>query len=146
MALTDFFSLDGITQNLLKPGELVTHLTLPENTGDFDGDYLKLAQRDSWDFPEAGIAAAWKLDGSRISELRVASTGLESIPRLHNEEVDAALSNWNGEESVNSLAEAVRKAIKPVNNTHFQPSYRRKMVRVLTQRCLKSLKDLSAAD
>jgi 4-hydroxybenzoyl-CoA reductase subunit beta len=146
MALTDFFSLDGITQNLLKPGELVTHLTLPENTGDFDGDYLKLAQRESWDFPEAGIAAAWKLNGSRISELRVASTGLESIPRLHCEEVEAALSNWNGEESVNSLAEAVRKAIKPVNNTHFQPSYRRKMVRILTQRCLKSLKDLSAAD
>ena len=146
MALADFFSLDGITRNVLKPGELVTHLTIPENASDFIGDYQKLTQRKSWDFPEAGIAAAWKLSDGAIEELRVSSTGLESIPRLHSEEANAAILNWNGEESVNDLAEAVRKAIKPVNNTYFNPRYRRKMVKVLTRRCLKSLEDLSAAD
>tara|TARA_B100001750_G_scaffold105304_1_gene83383 strand:+ start:4875 stop:5867 length:993 start_codon:yes stop_codon:yes gene_type:complete len=146
MDMHEFFSLDGITRNVLKPGELVTHITLPKNASDFIGDYQKLTQRESWDFPEAGIAAAWKLSEGVIEELRISSTGLESIPRLHSEEANAAISNWNGEESVNNLAEAVRMAIKPVNNTYFNPRYRRKMVKVLTRRCLKTLKDLSAAD
>jgi 4-hydroxybenzoyl-CoA reductase subunit beta len=146
MDLSEFFELDGIKRNVLQPSEFVTHITLPNNSIDFDGDYLKLTQRESWDFPEVGIAVAWKLENNKISELRLASTGLESIPRLHSEEGQTALLDWNGEESVNGLSEAIRKAIKPVNNTQFQPSYRRKMVRILTQRCLKSLKDLSAAD
>ena len=135
MPLSEFFQLDGITRNVLQPGELVTHLSLPDDSSEWQGDYQKLRQRESWDFPEAGVAVLWKRNGeAKPAALRVATTGLESIPGFHTEEADSALADWNGKESVNAMAEAIRKAVKPVQNTWYAPSYRRKMVKVLTRR------------
>jgi len=140
MALSEFFQLDGMTRNILQPGELVTHLTLPEDVAEWHGDYQKLRQRESWDFPEAGVAAVWKKNGTtKPTELRVATTGLESIPMLHKKEVATCLDGWSGAESINDLAESIRKAVKPVQNTWFSPSYRRKMVKVLTRRACAGL-------
>ena len=48
MALSEFFQLDGMTRNVLETGELVTHLTLPEDVSEWQGDYQKLRQRESW--------------------------------------------------------------------------------------------------
>lgn len=137
MPLNEFFALDGIKKNVLETGEIVTHLSLPEEASELKGVYNKLALRESWDFPEAGVAAAW--DGENISSLRVATTGVESIPRLHEDETTPVVSEWVDGESTDYLSEAVRKAVKPVNNTGFKPSYRRKMVKVLTRRSLKQL-------
>ena len=140
MPLSEFFQLDGMTRNVLQPGELVTHLTLPEDVAEWHGDYQKLRQRESWDFPEAGVAAVWKKNGTtKPTELKVATTGLESIPMLHTKEVDSCLNGWSGTESINELAESIRKSVKPVQNTWFSPSYRRKMVKVLTRRACAGL-------
>ena len=140
MPLSEFFQLDGMTRNVLQPGELVTHLTLPEDVAEWHGDYQKLRQRESWDFPEAGVAAVWKKNGTtKPTELKVATTGLESIPMLHTKEVDSCLNGWSGAESINELAESIRKSVKPVQNTWFSPSYRRKMVKVLTRRACAGL-------
>ncbi|MBJ28532.1 MAG: hypothetical protein CMB61_00540 [Euryarchaeota archaeon] len=141
MPLKDFFQLDGMTRNVLDEGELVTHLTIPDDSRDWEGDYQKLRQRESWDFPEAGVAVLWKKGGSigNPSSLRVATTGLESIPMLHLKESEDALNNWEGIGSVEVLSESIRKAVKPVQNTWFSPSYRRKMVKVLTKRACRGI-------
>ena len=140
MALSEFFQLDGMTRNVLESGELVTHLTLPDDIAEWHGDYQKLRQRESWDFPEAGVAAVWKKNGTATpADLRVATTGLESITMLHTKEVKTTLEEWSGADSIDKLAESIRKAVKPVQNTWYSPSYRRKMVKVLTRRACAGL-------
>ena len=140
LPLCEFFELDGMTRNVLESGELVTHITIPEDSAEWSGDYQKLRQRDSWDFPEAGVAVLWKgVSSSGPANLRVATTGLESIQSLHLEEAEEALSRWRGAETIEDLAESIRKAVKPVQNTWFSPSYRRKMVKVLTKRACRDL-------
>jgi len=140
MKLEDFFELDGIKRNVLRPGELITHITLPNDSLEWKGDYQKLRQRESWDFPEAGVSALWKTNpNNSIKDLRIATTGLESIPAIHKKEVEEILPTWKGKESVNELADAIRKAVKPVQNTWFSPNYRKKMVKVLTKRALGNL-------
>ena len=136
MNLDEFYELDGMKRNVLEKGEFVTHITLPLESDQLQGDYQKLRLRESWDFPEAGVAASWKRNGDKIELLNVATTACESIPRLHSEEATEALNGWNGEESAKKLAEVIRKTVKPVNNTYFPPAYRRKMLRVLTKRAL----------
>ena len=142
MPFADFFELDGMTRNVLKPGELVTHVTLPDDAKNWGGAYQKLRLRETWDFPEAGVAAAWKIEGGKLSDLRVATTGCESIPGDHSDLAKDALVEWVGKESVRALAEDIRKAVKPVSNTYFPPSYRRKMLRVLARRAMASLEDI----
>jgi len=142
MPFADFFELDGMTRNVLKTGELVTHVTLPDDAKHWQGGYQKLRLRESWDFPEAGVAAAWRIDGGKLAGLRVATTGCESIPGDHSDLAKDALVEWVGKDSVRALAEDIRKAVKPVSNTYFPPSYRRKMLRVLARRAMAPLEDM----
>ena len=69
MPFAEFFQLDGMTRNVLKPGELVTHVTLPDDAKNWQGAYQKLRLRETWDFPEAGVAAAWRLEGGKTGLL-----------------------------------------------------------------------------
>jgi len=139
MLLKDFFELDGMTRNKLQPGELLTHISIPEGISEWAGDYQKLRQRESWDFPEAGVAVLWKKEENILKKLRVATTGLESIPGYHGDLSSLLVEDWNGKESISTLSENIRKAVKPVQNTWYTPSYRRKMVKVLTKRACKGL-------
>ena len=135
LPLNEFYALDGMKKNVLKTGEFLLKVVLPEDASSRVGCYQKLRVRDSWDFPEAGIAASW-IPGNTES-LAVASTALESIPRLHHEEVRAHLDA--GDLDVMTLAKALQKSIKPVNNTALPPRYRRAMVKTLTKRALEGL-------
>ena len=124
--IVEFYQLDGMTRNVLEPGEFMLKVTLPDDVADWTGSYRKLRLRETWDFPEAGAAAAWR-KGDR-STLRVATTALESIPRRHDDEVAEA----NGD--IKAICDAVYKNTKPVNNTSLPPRYRRNMIKVLIKR------------
>lgn len=132
MPLVDFYELDGMKKNVLKTGEFLLKVVLPEEAAQRKGCYQKLRVRDSWDFPEAGVAASWV--PGQASSLLVASTALESIPRLHAEQVDEHLAA--GDLDPIALAKIVQKSVKPVNNTALPPRYRRSMVKTLTKRAL----------
>lgn len=132
MPLTEFYELDGMKKNVLQTGEFLLKVQLPKESMKRKGCYQKLRVRDSWDFPEAGIAASW-LPGD-ASTLLVASTALESIPRIHTEQVEKHLAA--GDLDPVGLAKMVQKSIKPVNNTALPPRYRRSMVKTLTKRAL----------
>lgn len=132
MPLVDFYELDGMKKNVLKTGEFLLKVVLPEEAAQRKGCYQKLRVRDSWDFPEAGVAASW-VPGN-ASSLMVASTALESIPRLHTEQVEEHLTT--GDLDPLALAKIVQKSVKPVNNTALPPRYRRAMVKTLTKRAL----------
>ena len=132
LPLTEFYELDGMKKNVLQTGEFLLKVQLPKESMKRKGCYQKLRVRDSWDFPEAGIAASW-FPGD-ASTLLVASTALESIPRIHTEQVEKHLAA--GDLDPVGLAKMVQKSVKPVNNTALPPRYRRSMVKTLTKRAL----------
>ncbi|MGY8754276.1 MAG: FAD binding domain-containing protein [Candidatus Poseidoniales archaeon] len=124
--ICEFYQLDGMKKNSLEQGEFLLKITFPDDISSWVGSYHKLRVRESWDFPEAGVAAAWKSDDR--STLRVATTALESIPRRHDEQVEQAQGD------IKQLAQLIFKTVKPVNNTSLPPRYRRNMIKVLVKR------------
>ncbi|MDP6865394.1 MAG: FAD binding domain-containing protein [Candidatus Poseidoniaceae archaeon] len=132
----DFFQLDGITRNVLEQGEFIVKVTFPEGVENRIGSYKKLRVRESWDFPEAGVASSWIVGDP--SSLRIASTALESIPRSHQSEVDSFEEAFSSD-LINPLSEVIMKSIKPVNNTALPPRYRKSMIRVLVKRSLREI-------
>ena len=132
----DFFQLDGITRNVLEKGEFIVKVTFPEGVENRVGSYKKLRVRESWDFPEAGVASSWIVGDS--SSLRIASTALESIPRSHQSEVESFEETFSSD-LINPLSEVIMKSIKPVNNTALPPRYRKSMIRVLVKRSLREI-------
>jgi len=137
MPLNEFYQLDGMKKNVLQPGEFMLKVTLPKDSFEYCGSYQKLRVRESWDFPEAGISAVWKKGD--YNTLKIASTALESIPKNHDEQVSEFTSSWDKGSTISELSEAIRKSVKPVNNTALPPNYRRSVVRVLTKRALKNI-------
>ena len=137
MPLNEFYQLDGMKKNVLQPGEFMLKVTLPKDSFEYCGSYQKLRVRESWDFPEAGISAVWKKGD--YNTLKIASTALESIPKTHDEQVSEFTSSWDKGATISQLSEAIRKSVKPVNNTALPPNYRRSVVRVLTKRALKNI-------
>ena len=59
MPLASFYKLDGMTKNVLEKGEFLLKVTISEENANRQGSYQKLRVRDTWDFPEAGVAASW---------------------------------------------------------------------------------------
>ncbi len=138
MPLSDFYQLDGMKKNVLEKGEFLLKVTLPKESVKRTGSYQKLRVRDSWDFPEAGVAASW-IEGDTKS-IRLATTALESIPKNHSEEIGEIInSKWDGKQTVKSLAALIKKSVKPVNNTALPPNYRRSVVQVLVKRALSKI-------
>tara|TARA_B100001248_G_scaffold257438_1_gene239933 strand:- start:5858 stop:6832 length:975 start_codon:yes stop_codon:yes gene_type:complete len=135
--LEDFYQLDGMKKNVLQPGEFMLKVSLPADAFEYDGSYQKLRLRESWDFPEAGISAVWKKGD--YSTLKIASTALESIPKTHDSQVGEFASSWQNGTTISQLSDAIRKSVKPVNNTALPPNYRKSVVRILTKRALKNI-------
>jgi xanthine dehydrogenase YagS FAD-binding subunit len=81
--VADFFLLPGNTpdrEHPLRPGELVTGLTVPAGTYAAQSGYLKVRDRESYEFALASAAVALDIRGGRIRQARVAAGGVGTVP------------------------------------------------------------------
>jgi len=100
---------------------------------------LKLRDRNSFDFPIAGVAAAVRLDGRTVTEARIAVTALGSRPVAVD--AKALVGTKLDDDAIALAADAVHKAARPMDNTSGTISQRKRAARVFTERALRSLRD-----
>src|SRR5687768_18256671 len=77
--LAELYREDGIRYMAIGRDDVVVSVTLPDATG-WRSTYVKLRDRNSFDFPIAGVAAAVRLDGKTVTDARIAITGVASRP------------------------------------------------------------------
>jgi xanthine dehydrogenase YagS FAD-binding subunit len=83
IAFADFHLLPGDTpdrEHALRPGELVTAVILPPPLDGSRQHYVKLRDRESFEFALASAAVILRLDGDRIPYARVALGGVATKP------------------------------------------------------------------
>ena len=79
----DFHLLPGNTpwlEHALQPHELITHVTLDAPVKNSRSSYLKLRDRDSYQFALASSAVIVVMDGQRITDARIALGGVGTKP------------------------------------------------------------------
>jgi xanthine dehydrogenase YagS FAD-binding subunit len=95
MAAEDFFLVPGTTpdrEHALQPGEMITAIRIPSSAAARHSVYLKVRDRQSYDFAAASAAVGLELEADRrtIRDIRVALGGVATKPwRARN--VEAAL-------------------------------------------------------
>lgn len=137
--LTAFYAGDGIKRHVRLPGELILGVEIPEAARDLRGGYRKLRLRDSFDYPEMGLAVALRMDGDRLASLRVAASAVDTVP-IEFDELTAGLAGRPlTAELLEVLAETLMRRVKPVKNTALSPNYRRRMVGVFLKRLVSEL-------
>jgi xanthine dehydrogenase YagS FAD-binding subunit len=99
----------GATPNLettLAPGELITGFHVPSGPWTKRSLYLKIRDRQSYEFALASAAVALDMDGSKVREARIALGGVATVP-WRSLEAEAALT---GKELTEDAAQAAARA------------------------------------
>jgi len=139
VAAGDFFDVEDGREWLRKrPDELLTDLLVPPQGG-ARSVYLKLRRRGAFDFPVLGVAARVEGDG----EVRRADLVLNAVGPAPVRCVEAERALAGAPLTDVSIARAVElapKGAKPLDNTDYMPSWRKRMVKVFVRRALEALK------
>jgi 4-hydroxybenzoyl-CoA reductase subunit beta len=137
--LSELYREDGIRPMAMRQDEVLTDVTLPETDG-WRSTYLKMRDRNSFDFPIAAVAAAVRWDGSRVAAARIAITALGSRPLLVETAASQLVGTRLDDVTIAVAAEAVHKVARPMDNTSGTISQRKRAALVLTERALRSLR------
>ncbi len=136
--LTELYREDGIRYLAIGRDDVVVSVTLPDATG-WRSTYVKLRDRNSFDFPIAGVAAAVRLDGQTVTDARIAVTGVASRPVAID--AKALVGTKFEDDAIAAAADAVHKGSRPMDNTSGTITQRKRAARVFTERALRSLRD-----
>ena len=141
LALPDFYSgPDGIHRHAKRPDEMLTRVHLPKDATQWRATYKKLRLRDSFDFPELGIAVAVRTKGTVVEEFRLVANALETKPVVLDHLGERALGQPLTDEAISAIAKDAEQSVRPVKNTNLPPSYRKAMTRVFVERALRELR------
>ncbi|GAB2982475.1 xanthine dehydrogenase family protein subunit M [Amycolatopsis acidiphila] len=133
--LADFYRLPGDTpavENDLRPGELITEVVVPRLAWAARSTYVKVRDRQSYEFALCSAAVALDIQDSRIADARVAVGGVATVPwRLPGVEAalrDAPVTLASFEDAASVAAEGAR----PLSANGFKISLlKRTIVRAL---------------
>jgi len=137
MKLDDFYQVPGETpdkENQLRPGELITEIVVPRLDFAQRSTYVKVRDRESYEFALCSAAVALDIRDSRIADARVAAGGVATVPwRLPA--VEAALRGAPATvESFEAATEVAADGAKPLRDNGFKVSLlKRTIVRALLE-------------
>lgn len=132
----ELYLLPGNTPNLenvLKPGDLITYVTLPAPLSGARSHYLKLRDRASYEFALASAAVIIQAESGRIRKARVALGGVGTRP-WRSPEAEHALEGRPAQEATfRAAADAALRTAKPQRDNAFKVELaKRCLIRALT--------------
>ena len=136
ISVDEFFVADGIHNNVLVPGEIVTGVFIPARSRGLAAGYQKLRPRAAIDFPMLSVAFAARLAGGRAEAARLVVSAIAARPRDITG-VDAIVAGKALDDPVaDALAETAHKQCHPLINVAYDADYRREMVPVYVRRAV----------
>ncbi|HYM39717.1 MAG TPA: FAD binding domain-containing protein [Thermoplasmata archaeon] len=134
------FRDDGIAHLDKAPDEILVDVALPRPDGMLS-TYLKLRRRGSTDFPVLGIAIAARIDPDGRCDLIRIVVGAVAPSPIEIAEAERILSgNRLTDDLIEQAAEAVFRAVKPMDNTDLTPYHRKRVARLYVRRALMELR------
>jgi xanthine dehydrogenase YagS FAD-binding subunit len=119
----EFHLLPGDTPHLetvVRPGELITHVTVPNSPFAARSAYVKLRDRASYEFALAAAAAALELEGDRIRAVRVVLGGVATKP-WRAPEAERVLNGATADgQTLQEAAEAALQGATPLRHNAFK--------------------------
>jgi xanthine dehydrogenase YagS FAD-binding subunit len=121
MPLADLFAPptdDRRTETTLRPGEIITALTLPASSG--RSTYLKAMDRKTWAFALVGVGARIKQDAGRITEARVVLSGVANVPWRASAAEQVLTGQVPGDEVLAAAADAALSGAEPLAKNGYK--------------------------
>ncbi len=140
VAARSFFN--GLYETERGDDEILVETRIPAIASGYRSSFMELARRHG-DFALAGVCCHAKVDGTVLSDVRLAYFGSEDRPRF----AGAASSAAEGKAWSEDVKEAVKTALgddlDPIGNFHASAATRLHLARVLTGRAIDRMVDAS---
>ena len=136
--LDDFYLLPGDTpdrENQLQPGELITEVRVPRLPWARKSAYLKIRDRESYEFALSAAAVALDLDGDRIRDIRIAVGGVGTKPWNLPKVRDALVGKPLNQETFATAARFAIEGAAPLTQNGYK-------VDLVQRTIVRALKDL----
>ncbi len=123
VAAEDYFvgpARDIVNMTVLNEGEILTAVRLPSEWANAEFYFEKVADRNVWDFALVNIAAAMKVSGDTIEDVRLACGAVECVPRRLQSVEDAVRGQQRSEQLASRAGELATEGARPLNYNHFK--------------------------
>ena len=135
--LDDFYLLPKDTPNrehAIEPGELITGVTVPHTNWYQRSAYLKIRDRESYEFALCSAAVALDMDAFMIRDARIAAGGVGTKPWKSPEAAQALIGKRASQETFEQAAEIATKGARPLSQNGFKVTLlKRTLIRALVQ-------------
>lgn len=121
--INEFYLLPGNAphlENVLKPGDLITYVTLPAPAAGVRSHYLKLRDRASYEFALASAAVVIEAEGGHVRKARIALGGVGTRPWRALDAEHVLTGKPANEASFHAAAEAALRGARPQRDNAFK--------------------------
>jgi xanthine dehydrogenase YagS FAD-binding subunit len=121
--LDDFYRVPGETpdkENQLKPGELITEIRVPRLPWARRSTYLKIRDRESYEFALASVAVALDVDPNNVRDARVAVGGVGTKPWNLPKVQDALIGRPSNQQTFENAAKLATEGAEPLKHNAFK--------------------------
>lgn len=146
LALTDLYNNDGVNYIRRRPDEILAEVLLDSLHG-WRSTYWKLRRRGSFDFPVLSVAAAARFSKEGIVEqARIIVGSAASRPLVAVEAATFLAGRSLNQESIAKASAIAARIAKPLDNTDFDMTWRKRVVAEFVTYALRELRgdDVSA--
>ncbi len=119
----DFFigpALDITRMTVLKPGDVLTSIRLPNAWAGARFYFEKVADRQAWDFPLVNVASAMRVESGRIKQVRLAVGGVAPRPLRLKAVEDSVRGELPSPETAELAGKTAIWGARPLNYNHFK--------------------------
>src|SRR5437870_7031498 len=117
ISFDDYFTgprVDVLRENVLKPGEFMTHVTIPAPAAGTKFGWTKLKDRQVYDFALTSVAVAFTLDGGNWKDGRITLGGVSPVP-YRAKVVEDALKGKDIQATAKAAAAQIRTVARPMS-------------------------------
>jgi 4-hydroxybenzoyl-CoA reductase subunit beta len=133
----EFFVGDGVHNNVLEPGDLVTEIRVPARARDLRGGYQKLRPRNAIDFPMLSVACALHTNGKGCEQIRLVVSALAARPKSVGGLDAIAVGRVLDDAVLEAIAQAAYKQCRPQTSVPYDADWRHEMVPVFVRRAIR---------
>lgn len=137
VALTDFHT--GVRKNVLRPGEIVTRITLRTLADNERAVFLKLGNRRAQAISVVHLTAAVTIDDGTVASARLA---LGSVaPTIVEIDTSPLIGSRLDDGAIAALGRAAAEAVTPIADVRATAEYRSASIPVMVARAFRALRD-----
>jgi 4-hydroxybenzoyl-CoA reductase subunit beta len=138
--LVDLYNNDGMKYITRQPNEVLSEIRLDSLHG-WKSTYWKLRRRGSFDFPVLSVAAAARFSsGGVVEEARIVLGAVASRPLVAAEAAKSLLGKRLDPQAIEQAAVLAARLAKPLDNTDFDMSWRKKVTGAFVTYALRELR------